>query len=736
MSEQSPRPPAGLDEGPAVIAAMSDAALPPAVLEPEVDPGDVEDGRGGLPAGFAAWLAQVNGIDAALLSAYMRDPRGLIERARAEAAAAIVPPDRPASRAGRFWQGTTLYTDLIASKDFRAQLQRLEIDLGTAENPEPRNLLATMRDALQQLQDLVTGVLESDDPDVLFAKEQIKAQAQQTISDLGSIAYDRPLKERVLPIMGNVASLATAAMPFAYASYTKPASWFYTGALAGAYARTLAQMGGLVFNPALSIRLVKNNFRDRHLIWFLPAVFYAAQTFLKAASDDRPDNAPLQGHADQAIAVNESVWWPAVVGVAEFGLFLYANFPDEYQKFKDWTALKFAGATGRSDPATLGDIRRWLTEKAIRRDRLHGGTVQLPDGQVDDGRQRYDLAELIQNDFKLASGLWSVVRAARETYEMGGRIGDAESQLLDEVGSGLQRMGQMLEPLVENILGHVKLIDDDEKRVKKITGIGLLVTSATVGAVNSLGAIRIPALLSDYIPYYLTAFLVILGKLHDNSQGVDSVIRTFGLYNGGSLLGVPPSVVNLAFEFAFNEGAFDLVASELPVGLPANATHTTTVPSRQITRHPELHPGDGAVGFGLLAAYQILTVMLASGRMGEVVALSTTRLLHLLGKNPRALTAAPGNEAEDGAAPLSPQDIARLEAALIRFKQAFDGRLAEERPGAGIEELPADVEEQDLAAPDPTQSLGLRPVGHPVEEAQGLSVAEDEPAMAPRPSPA
>ncbi|TSD90343.1 hypothetical protein FFK22_002510 [Mycobacterium sp. KBS0706] len=664
---------------------------------------DLEQGGIELPTNLTAWLQAVAFVDPQLLIRYARDPDAMIEAAKAAARNTIVPPEKPTGL-NRLWKGTTMYTDLISSSDFRDQLRRLEFDAsGDADASDPRSVLGTMRDVFAQMRAMVADLGDDTDPDLVFAKQQVTGQLDQLISDLGAIAFDRTFRERVGVIAGTAASFALIPLPFVYSNETRPASWLYTGALGGAYARTVTQMGGLLVNPGLNARLWMNNFRDRHLIWFLPAVFFAIQAFIKAYADEHPENTAIQGPAEAAIEVNESKWFPAIVATAEFGLFMASNFPDQYQQMKDWAWRKTAGEKGRNDPETLGFVRRWLANDAIRMANLNSGGVTVP---ADDN----DTAGLIRDHYKFASGLWSVVRTARERYEEGGRIGDAESQLLDQVGSGLQKIGELLDPLIKNVMAQVELITAEEKRAKKIAAPGLLGAAALIGTVNSLGAIRIPALLADYIPYYVTAWLVELARLRDDSKTVESAIRTFGSYLGGSLVGTLPSIINLAFEFAFHEGAFDLVTTERPEGLPANATFTHTTPSMLITEHPDLHIADGKVNFALYTAYQMLTYLLISGRMGEAVSASTLWLMRGITRKNAAIalpedTGSGGFEVPEG---FDERYMDRLESALAKFKARFDAEVTRlEGETARIEDVTDDDLPEDMAALPGEESLGM-----------------------------
>lgn len=709
-----PEPPAESSADPArrqaqldkITVAPRDPLRPPplsAKARGKQPAGDLEQGGLELPANLTAWLQAVTQVDPQLLIRYARDPDAVIEAAKAAARDAIVPPTKPAGL-NRLWKGTTMYTDLISSRDFRDQLRRLEFDgSGDADVSDPQNVLSTMRDVFAQMRAMVGDLGDDTDPDLVFAKKQVTDQLDQLVSDLGTIAYDRTPRERLGVIAGTVASFALIPLPFVYSNETRPASWLYTGALGGAYARTVTQMAGLLVNPALNARLWKNNFRDRHLIWFLPAVFYATQAFIKAYADEHPENTAIQGPAQSAIEVNESKWFPAVVATAEFALFMASNFPDQYQKMKDWAWRKTAGEAGRDDPETLDFVRRWLANDAVRMAHLNSGGVTVP---ADDT----DTPGLIRDHYKFASGLWSVVRTARDRYEEGGRIGDAESQLLDQVGSGIQKIGELLDPLIKNVMAQVELITKEEQRAKKIAAPGLLGAAALIGTLNSLGAIRIPALLSDYIPYYVTAFLVELARLRDNSMNVESAIRTFGSYLGGSLVGTIPSGINLAFEFAFHEGAFDLVTTERPEGLPANATFTHDTPSLLITKHPDLHIADGKVNFALYTAYQMLTYLLISGRMGEAVSASTLWLMRGTARGKATVPPAGQDNASGGfelPEGFDERYMDRLESALAKFKARFDEEVTRlEGETSRIEEI-LDEEPEDMGALPGDESLGM-----------------------------
>ena len=112
----------------------------------------------------------------------------------------------------------------------------------------------------------------------------------------------------------------------------------------------------------------------------------------------------------------------------------------------------------------------------------------------------------------------------------------------------------------------------------------------------------------------------------------------------------------------------------------------------------DLHIADGKVNFALYTAYQMLTYLLISGRMGEAVSASTLWLMRGITRKNAAIalpedTGSGGFEVPEG---FDERYMDRLESALAKFKARFDAEVTRlEGETARIE----DVTDDDLPVP-------------------------------------
>jgi hypothetical protein len=143
---------------------------------------------------------------------------------------------------------------------------------------------------------------------------------------------------------------------------------------------------------------------------------------------------------------------------------------------------------------------------------------------------------------------------------------------------------------------------------------------AALGAISVLAAIKVPALLTDYIPYYAATELLLVVQSNKDTHTAEDLARTFGSYFGGAVLGLPGDLGNVfTTNLESGEGLWDIVAP--------NNNSITHHPSLAATNHPAIHAADGKVNFGVYVAYTVLTSLYAGGKAGEYISDQVIRLM-------------------------------------------------------------------------------------------------------------
>jgi hypothetical protein len=286
----------------------------------------------------------------------------------------------------------------------------------------------------------------------------------------------------------------------------------------------------------------------------LPAAFYSIQQYMITYAHDHPANEEASRLQKVAEAIITNTGFLAGVGIAEFGLFAGTNHPDAV---------------------------RWLWRKISRKSKsarlAKGQTLAVADAGTADDLRKY---------FKAGSTLIDVYAAAAEEWTADGeRMSDAERQNLKEMRVDMAQLGGTLELVIGGVTKPIAIADggdDEEAQHKSIIqratdftvgagkavwnmpqairdlpaeqkakiAVGLLLSAlgAVLGLLSSLGAIRIAALLTDYIPYYLASVLLIVIMMFMDSFVTADLARTFGSYFGGTMIGLIPSIINLVSE--------------------------------------------------------------------------------------------------------------------------------------------------------------------------------------------
>ena len=621
-----------LQEGPSSIPMRRNRAAP------VVQEHDAETGLRPLPPNLPSWLIAATDASPALIASLADTPAavaGVLTAASDQArdAQTRMITRRHQGALSNFLRGTTTYTDVTNSPEFRALLRNLNLPQNPNED-DHRRLLDTVRDsfvALRQKIDELPLPPDGNQADHDFLKRKISGEIDALIRSTGTTAYrstgPTPDGEagpaQWKRVVTTAATLAIGASPFAYAVLTNPTSWFYLVGLAGAYTRTAQIAAGMAMSGSLTWNAIWQHVNERQVVWALPSVFYAGQ-YAVTYGDDHPESKGAVAGGHLAKTIIEHPAFLSTVAVVEFAIFAAANHPDKVAAL--WRKLTPGSQSSRLargeitagiDDETAEDIRKYFKAGS----KLIGVMGQIGDQWVSEGERLSDTERLAMRAMRvdLAQLGGTLETLVGGIADPGGEDDEAENQDQRSLGR------RILEAPVDGVKALANLpqtIRDmpPERRQKFAVGLTLSVLAAVLGAISSLAAIRVPALLTDYIPYYATSVILLLLQTTDQASTASDVARTFGSYFGGTIIGIIPSIMNLIFLFATKEGFFDIVANNSTQALPANATFTPGHPSMALTNHPNIHGADGRINFGVGVAYTMIAIMLVGGRLGDDIA--------------------------------------------------------------------------------------------------------------------
>lgn len=615
---------------------------------------DAESGVEAEPRYLLEWLAKATNLSPALAAVLVRTPQGvaaIMEAARTQSAeAALVVSTRWAEKMARvpglttldkMWQWTTAYTDVTHSADFRRMMAGMEFP-ANASDADHRRIMDTTRDFLHSMLEGV-GKLEAPEggsrEDLDFVKNRLTDEIKAAMKSLGATAYGEVGTAYIANIAKVLGTLAISAMPFAYAYYSEPTAFFYIVGLTGAYLRTSLLATGMMFHRGTTGANIWEHVKERQLIWALPAAFYSIQQYMITYAHDHPANEEASRLQKVAEAIITNTGFLAGVGIAEFGLFAGTNHPD---------AVRY--------------LWRKISRKSKSARLAKGQTLAVADAGTADDLRKY---------FKAGSTLIDVYAAAAEEWTADGeRMSDAERQNLKEMRVDMAQLGGTLELVIGGVTKPIAIADggdDEEAQHKSIIqratdftvgagkavwnmpqairdlpaeqkakiAVGLLLSAlgAVLGLLSSLGAIRIAALLTDYIPYYLASVLLIVIMMFMDSFVTADLARTFGSYFGGTMIGLIPSIINLVSEFAAKEGFFDIVGTTADPH-QTNSTFTDGHPALPITDHAGIHGASGRVNFGVIVAATMIAIFAVGGRLGDDISKKMIAgLKHATGSN-------------------------------------------------------------------------------------------------------
>ena len=592
---------------------------------------DVEPGVPLIPANLTSWLVRATDIDPGLAASLTDSPEAAIQvldaaREQAQAAYTDTIARRGQTGLGRLANSlrwSTAYTDVTHSPEYRELMRDLE--LPDTVNPEDhQRLLDAVRDTFHSLGQRANELRLPDggnQADLDFTKAKIARETQALMRSTGATAYGETGAARWSRVALTAATLLIGVMPFAYAVYTDPTAWFYILGLAGAYLRTLMLAIGMILAAGTTLQAIWQHVNERQLIWALPALFYSAQQYIITNADDHPqdEKAVAMGHTAKEIVEHKA--FLVAVGAIEFALFVSANHPDKVAAL--WRKLRPKSQASRfaqgqematADAEVAEDIRRYFKAGST----LIGILNTITDERVANGERmsdpqrqamrtmRVDLAQLGGTLETVIGGITTDPAAAQDDQD-------------EEERTRVQRALQALKDAANAVRNLPQTIRDMPLEEKKKLIVGILLSSlgAVLGAISSLAAIRVPALLTDYIPYYIASVLLLVLQTKDEAYTASDVARTFGSYFGGTIIGIIPSIMNLISLFVTQEGFFDIVAHNSTLGLPANATFAPGHPSLELTEHANIHGADGRINFGVMTAVTMLAMLAVGGRLGD-----------------------------------------------------------------------------------------------------------------------
>jgi hypothetical protein len=614
----------------------------------------LEAGSGHPAATLVNWLVPATKINPAVIAGMTKTPEMLdaviaAAKAQADADAERFMPHYereledikgpPTWADVQHWLGSaaresTAWTDLKHSGEFREMLRGLEIPHGDQKFKH----LDLVKSVFKGLSDKIDALDNS--PDLAFIKEKSQAGIKTLLKSVDAAAFDQAGPERLKSIVSVAGTLMIGVLPFAFAAQTNPTSWFYLGGLAGAYARTITLVVGMMRAGSITSGMIKEHVKERQAVWALPAVFYSAQAYIIAYSLNNPEDHDAE-HLAHGVEQFEKPSLPGIgflifVGIAEMLIFLAINHPASAKK------------TGES---IVDGIRgRVLGNEPSQSSRFESGEMRVAETEDNQGK-----LAAIRSDFQLGAGLLQAFGVASDKWEKGEwsdeektiltktrqgdtltpdekailkrargkgeKLSSSEKALLTEVRQSLGQLSTTLDLVVGGIQGSLQLISKDQKAQKRKVTQALLAVGGVLGVISSAATLRVPALLTDYIPYYVSTEILLWAQDRDDSFLPADVARTFGSYFGGTVLGLAPSlgnVLSLMFSditgdgFLKGDGLFDIVS-----GSDTTKGHN---PNTAIAKTPSIHLEDGKVNFGFFVIFSVLSVLWVSGKVGQSIA--------------------------------------------------------------------------------------------------------------------
>ena len=686
--------------------------------------GDAERARN-LPD----WIGRAAVLDQTRLMRTLRSPEKMAEliqaaKRNAEQRARERRPDiSDDSRLMTPLRFSTAHTDSKHAENFRTALRQLELIEGSN-----KPALDAIRDVFITLKKQVENLGKqdglADNANLRYIKDRVGADIDKLISTTGRIAFDETGLKRAGVVCATAATLATSALPFAFAYYSEPTAFFYLGGLAGAYARTTALAAGIVRNPGSSLGDVWDHFKERDIIWELPSAIYGIPTFMQAHATYNPDNKDLREQAEKAIKITEQKWFLSLVGVAEAAIFMGANHTEKAFKVicspiraYDWLldhgptqATQFAsGAMQIARPNTPDQGAPALTVEQV--------TLK---NEIDAMRGMHSLGSRLFD---------AVITTSAKHYEGKREPGNheplaaSETAIITKAKVLLGELAESLEQTVGGIKAAAIPISDHEKSQKKAVGSALLIAGGVLGGISSLAAIKVPALLTDYIPYYLATELLLFSQMRKNTLTPDNLARTFGSYFGGTVLGIAPSLLNLGSEFSnAHEGFWDLVTHRAGDLVTQQAAEFSAHPSLQVTKVPGLHgfATDGKVNLSIFMAYSVLSTLWLGGKAGEFIADQAIKHMKHAAELP----------ALDHDVNFTPQEVAAIDTLFTAMKkevqQQRDNTLDTE---LGESSTAIKMKRIEAPKPNPLEDVQKRHANWPQEAAKlgdAMHLSEDE----------
>ena len=487
----------------------------------------------------------------------------------------------------KFWNNTTLASDTSSGKTYRKQLAALQVD---DEHPT-----LTLK-AIDDLLDVIIVDIKKLTPDTkegIFVRDKLLNSAEQLKKTVHRTAFDNPDMNTLLTAALVLGTSLGSVLPFYAAIAGNPFGAYYLVALTNAYTRTIGLTIGMVLgSPALAGREIIAKDLQRHVTWeTTPIAFFIAYALLQASvnkGDEAGARAAL-GAADSGAVI-------AAAGVVALLAYLVPEFlPSISQLVNEKTASTF--------------------EKSKMKDDLEKGRIKLQ-GQE-------DVQKSIHQNLEAVTTLVSSVDENRKSFKAaGGGSSYVEDQIMTHMRNDLYNLLHTFEQVRTvgpSNDGQVVNAPGSKAGDKKTLATSLAITGGAMGVVSSLSAIKSPALLSDYISYYVASTVLVAYSGVDPKTNEEDAQRVFINQFSGTAIGLPtviPNTLTLLLP-SLGEGVFDIVKPDVTEIKPPLMGPIPALPG---TQHPNLHPLNGAPNLALGIAYQFLTTAVFGTRAGPVVA--------------------------------------------------------------------------------------------------------------------
>jgi hypothetical protein len=608
-------------------------------------PPDLEPGIPAPLKRLAAWLERAKPVNPQWLSQLSTDDVAVIAATatgeateHAEASRHSYAHSSGSQRVMNYFRDSTAFQDAKESSRLREALRGLRVYAG---GPVALDLMRDIAETLEkEVQSLGSdhGLLH-DDPRLVLIKQQVTSSLRAVKEVIGATAYDKDLGERGWPLATLAAGTLVGGLPYAYALFSQPTSWFYLTSLLGAEARTLPLLAGQLFNPALNTAMAFDHVREQRVLWALPALFYSAAAFIQAVAAAHPGNAQDNHNAAEAKHIASFPAFLVAAALVEGVVFAALNHPQVVSSLLHQLRNSLPGA---------GD--KPVTQSLFRQGKLRMDTPSNPQATAEQQEKFARSKRILQNGYKLLETLQAAsvqsfidtssnqLSATQKTklqeikgkQKTGRQLSTEESTFLEQARTRFEQpgaaqqatlaalrhaTGELNETLDLSFGGFKETVSllTPEQQMEKNRIAWMVYTLVGILAAIAVGSVaKTPALLTDYIPYYLTSVSLLYSRKKDPKYTRADLLRTAGVCFGGTALAAPPGLFNAISLADVREGFWDVVtrnsvAEKHPLFLP-------------VAQHTKLHGDHGLVNFSLVTTYNVGATLWAGGRISTWLA--------------------------------------------------------------------------------------------------------------------